>query len=330
MALELHPAGTGHRRARHPCRRRGPDLPAPRGRDRPELRVHRAGGVRPVLGARRVPQDRRRPRCPSGSATSLTARDLREDGVGRRRRAAAPVRHPLPAAARSGATRRWRPRARARAGWASSATGWSARPAAPTRAPAQALADRFRVDFAAALDDDLNAPRAVAALFELVREGNRLLDEGVARRTGACRAPGRWPIGCSPWRRRAARSPWVPRSCRSSRKTAFRCVLPRSRPPIRRARKRWALRWAAVRLAEKRGAQLRRSRSYSRSPPPGRLGDPRSAGRPDRSAPQPRFRLNHSGRFGPAPRNDRSSSSVYPRTHVACGPETVVAHDRRA
>ncbi len=36
----------------------------------------------------------------------------------------------------------------------------------------------FRRDFDAALDDDLNAPRALAALFGLVRDGNRLLDEG--------------------------------------------------------------------------------------------------------------------------------------------------------
>jgi cysteinyl-tRNA synthetase len=33
---------------------------------------------------------------------------------------------------------------------------------------------------AAALDDDLNAPQAVAALFDAVRDGNRLLDQGEA------------------------------------------------------------------------------------------------------------------------------------------------------
>jgi cysteinyl-tRNA synthetase len=36
----------------------------------------------------------------------------------------------------------------------------------------------FRRDFTAALDDDLNAPRGLAALFGFAREGNRLLDEG--------------------------------------------------------------------------------------------------------------------------------------------------------
>jgi len=39
-------------------------------------------------------------------------------------------------------------------------------------------ADRLEADFRAALDDDLNAPRAVAAVFEFVSTGNRLLDDG--------------------------------------------------------------------------------------------------------------------------------------------------------
>src|SRR5438093_9512391 len=43
-----------------------------------------------------------------------------------------------------------------------------------------ALAARFESDFRAALDDDLNAPRACAALFELVHDGNGALDAGAA------------------------------------------------------------------------------------------------------------------------------------------------------
>ena len=39
-------------------------------------------------------------------------------------------------------------------------------------------AARLRADFTTALDDDLNAPRALAALFDFVTEGNRLLDQG--------------------------------------------------------------------------------------------------------------------------------------------------------
>jgi cysteinyl-tRNA synthetase len=39
-------------------------------------------------------------------------------------------------------------------------------------------AGRLSTDFRAALDDDLNAPRALAALFDFVSTGNRLLDQG--------------------------------------------------------------------------------------------------------------------------------------------------------
>jgi len=40
------------------------------------------------------------------------------------------------------------------------------------------LATKFETDFRGALDEDLNAPRACAALFELVHEGNAALDAG--------------------------------------------------------------------------------------------------------------------------------------------------------
>ena len=40
------------------------------------------------------------------------------------------------------------------------------------------LATKFEADFRTALDDDLNAPRACAALFELVHQGNGALDAG--------------------------------------------------------------------------------------------------------------------------------------------------------
>jgi len=41
-----------------------------------------------------------------------------------------------------------------------------------------AAGERLRRDFTAGLDDDLNAPQAVAAVFTFVTEGNRLLDAG--------------------------------------------------------------------------------------------------------------------------------------------------------
>ena len=39
-------------------------------------------------------------------------------------------------------------------------------------------AAKLRADFTEAMDDDLNAPRALAAVFDFVSEGNRLLDAG--------------------------------------------------------------------------------------------------------------------------------------------------------
>jgi cysteinyl-tRNA synthetase len=51
--------------------------------------------------------------------------------------------------------------------------------------PLSDLAAKFEADFRAALDDDLNAPRASAALFELVRAGHGALDAGAG---GAARA----------------------------------------------------------------------------------------------------------------------------------------------
>jgi cysteinyl-tRNA synthetase len=51
-------------------------------------------------------------------------------------------------------------------------------------------AQKLETEFAAALDDDLNAPRAVAALFEFVRAGNRELDRASGgRQGGAAVAP---------------------------------------------------------------------------------------------------------------------------------------------
>jgi cysteinyl-tRNA synthetase len=52
--------------------------------------------------------------------------------------------------------------------------------------PLAELAARFEAAFRAALDDDLNAPRACAALFEFVHEGNGALDT----RAGAAGAAG--------------------------------------------------------------------------------------------------------------------------------------------
>ncbi len=47
-----------------------------------------------------------------------------------------------------------------------------------------ALALELDANFGAAMDDDLNTPRALAALFDVAREGNRLLDRGEAPGAG--------------------------------------------------------------------------------------------------------------------------------------------------
>jgi cysteinyl-tRNA synthetase len=117
---------------------------------------------------------------------------------------------------------------------------------------AQALADRFRVDFTAALDDDLNAPRAIAALFELVRDGNRLLDGGMGAGPALAAAwaladrvlavaPGSRTLTVGPDALPVEQEDGIP-------------VRPPEVPPAdAQGEEAWALRWAAVRLAEKRG-----------------------------------------------------------------------------
>ncbi|HEX5003949.1 MAG TPA: cysteine--tRNA ligase [Gemmatimonadales bacterium] len=57
--------------------------------------------------------------------------------------------------------------------------------AAGASADLEGAATRLREQFAAALDDDLNAPRAVAALFDFVTAGNRALDRGAVASAGA-------------------------------------------------------------------------------------------------------------------------------------------------
>ena len=58
----------------------------------------------------------------------------------------------------------------------------------------EGAAGRLREQFTAALDDDLNAPRAVAALFDFVTAGNRALDRGAAATTAVREVFG-WAAG---------------------------------------------------------------------------------------------------------------------------------------
>ena len=178
---------------------RGPDLPAPRGRDRPELRLHRARTSSPGSG------------CTASSSTSAatkmskrygnitTARDLREDGVdaGAVRllmfkthyRQKLDLTDEALAAAREGSRRLGefqRPAARAARRRPTTPEFVEAAGAVPTRSsPRRWTTTSTR-------------PRALGrALRLLVRRGTGCWTRaaGRARRSGR---PGRWPTTCSP------------------------------------------------------------------------------------------------------------------------------------
>jgi cysteinyl-tRNA synthetase len=114
-----------------------------------------------------------------------------------------------------------------------------------------AAADRFRAAFTAALDEDLNAPEALGALHVLVREGNRLLDEG--RRLGpAFRAA--WSLAddvlaVAPTDR--ARTVAAD-ALTVAEEDGIPVRPPEVPPPDAAGQEAWALRWAAVRATEKR------------------------------------------------------------------------------
>lgn len=187
----------------------------------------------------------------------LTARDLKEQGVDpgavRYLMYSAHYRQKLDwtdealAAAREGSARLGTFRDRlARAG----GTGEAESPESVE------AAERFRGEFARALDDDLNAPRALAALFELMREGNRLLDEG--RPLGpAFRAAWRLAdevLDVAP----AARAISVRADAAPVADEDGIPVRPPEVPPADgEGAEVWARRWVEVRLAEKRRRNYR-------------------------------------------------------------------------
>ena len=118
-------------------------------------------------------------------------------------------------------------------------------------AEAQAAVERFRTAFAGALDNDLNAPEALAALHVLVREGNRRLDEGGRLGPGFRAA---WSLAdevlaVAP----SARARTVAAEALAVAEEDGIPVRPPEVPPPDFADgEGWALRWAAVRATEKR------------------------------------------------------------------------------
>jgi len=107
-----------------------------------------------------------------------TARDLREDGVDpaairllvsqTHYRQELDLTDEALAAAREGSRRLGEVDRRLRSASGNTGPGFAA------------LAARTEAEFTEALDDDLNAPRAVASLFDFAREANRLMDLGEA------------------------------------------------------------------------------------------------------------------------------------------------------
>jgi cysteinyl-tRNA synthetase len=108
-----------------------------------------------------------------------------------------------------------------------------------------ALASGFESAFRAALDDDLNAPEAVAALSDFVREANRLLDAGTSPTAEAKAA---WELAdrvLAVAHRTESRAE-IPASARDDASAELAAV-----PPEDGARLAWASRWASRRVQAK-------------------------------------------------------------------------------
>jgi cysteinyl-tRNA synthetase len=116
-------------------------------------------------------------------------------------------------------------------------------PGSPWESPASQLV----ADFRAALDDDLNAPRAVAAVFDYVRDGNRLLDAGTPPNASARTA---WDL--------VDRVLGIAHRAHARTEIAATAVdadpaeLGEATPTDPAARLGWATRWAARRSEAKR------------------------------------------------------------------------------
>ena len=117
---------------------------------------------------------------------------------------------------------------------------------------AAAAADRFRTAFTAPLDEDLNAPEALAALHVLAREVNRLLDEGrpVGPSVRAAWALADEVLAVAPSDR--ARTVAAD-ALHVAEEDGIPVRPPEVPPPDPLDGEAWALRWAAVRALEKRG-----------------------------------------------------------------------------
>ncbi len=106
-------------------------------------------------------------------------------------------------------------------------------------------ADRFETSFGAALDEDLNAPQALGALFDFAREGNRLLD---ARESPGVRAARAWALA---ERVLGVATPVEGRQTVGLGDGAGAEAWTEARPAEGEAAERWARHWARLRLEAK-------------------------------------------------------------------------------
>ena len=185
-----------------------------------------------------------------------TARDLREDGVPAEAvrllvstthyRGVLDLTDEALAAAREGSRRLGEFGARLAEQLAG--TGKTGRTGETGEDPALvSAADRFEAAFGAALDEDLNAPQAVAALFDFVRDANRAMDGG--GRPGP-RAAAAWELA---ERVLGAATPVGAREVISASAWAEIPDRPGESPPADAAGAQdWAARWAGLRLEAKR------------------------------------------------------------------------------
>ena len=146
--------GTARHALRHPRRRDGSEVPAPRERDRAVVRRERRP-LREPVDAQRLRQRRRRRRCRSRSATSSRVREVLPRAASSGSAAVLRAREPLPRAdqllaraARAGG-RRARPHVHARCA---------------TCRRRRAVAGEHSSASTTAMDDDFNTPEAMAVL----------------------------------------------------------------------------------------------------------------------------------------------------------------------
>ena len=116
-------------------------------------------------------------------------------------------------------------------------------------------------EFDAAMDDDLNTSRALAALFEAVRAGNRALDAGERSTAGFVSVWGRLTdvLQVLPTEVKVALSGGTIRSIGIVRSAVLTFDWDETPPPAPDSQSEWAKYWAAKRAAAKQSRDFTES-----------------------------------------------------------------------